>query len=192
MNTQVTYLKAMAACLVLLCNAAYAAVITPIEAPGKDKPTLTLLMEAEKPATATVLFIPGGDGRTGLQQGITEPRGPFFVGILKPLTRSSFNVVLVDDPDGIDFKTGYSPDRRLDRIESVLKYYQSKLKTPMILFGHSHGSNAVMRFVNRSADNDKLIAGIVLSSSRVPTRAHSYRERRRFSGTTHESRCRRV
>lgn len=167
---QMKYLKAVAACLALVCNASYAGVIIPVEAPGKSEPTLTLLMEAGKPATATVLFIPGGDGRTNLKKGITEPSGPFFVGILKPLTRSTFNVVLVDDPDGINFQTGYSPDGRLDRIESVLKYYHSKLKTPIILFGHSHGSPAVMRLVNRSAEIDPLISGIVLSSSRVGTR----------------------
>lgn len=156
----------------VVCTVGQAAVVIPIEAPQKaflasKDPTMVMFMESEKPADVTLIYIPGGDGRLGFKEGTVDPRGAFAVGIFKSLTRSGFNVVIVDDPRGIDFKIGYSGDDRIDRIESVIKYYHSKLKTPLILFGHSHGSNAVMRFLNRSTEHHSLIAGIVLSSSRI-------------------------
>lgn len=151
---------------------AIAAEVIPIDAPAKaflasKDPTMAMFMEAEKPATATLIFIPGGDGRLGFKQGTVEPRGAFAVGIFKPLNRSAFNVVIVDDPVGVDFKIGYSGDDRIDRIDSVVRYYHAKLKTPLFLFGHSHGSNAVMRYLNRSPESLQLVSGVVLSSSRV-------------------------
>lgn len=154
-----------------LCNGSNAAVVTPIEAPGKatfasKDPTLTMLFEAEQPATATVFFIPGGDGTTPIKEGMTETRNPWTVGILLPLTKAGYNVVVVSNPTAIDPKYGNPGDDRLDRIESAVKYYRAKLKVPVILLGHSNGTAAVHEFANRSEENRQSIAGVVISAGR--------------------------
>jgi pimeloyl-ACP methyl ester carboxylesterase len=157
--------------LLFLCGASYAGVVIPIEAPGKaffasKDPTLTMLFEAEQQATATVLFIPGGDGTTPIKEGMTEARSPYAIGVLMPLTRAGYNVVVVSNPTPIDARSGYPGGDRLDRIESAIKHYREKLRVPVILFGHSNGTAAVHEFANRSEENRQSIAGVILSGSR--------------------------
>lgn len=173
MNAQVEHLRTLAAylVLVLVCGVANAGVVIPIKAPEKalfasGDPTMTLLLEAEKPATKTVLFIPGGNGHYGLREGPMEVRTPFSLGIFIPLTKASINVVIIDNPRPIDERSGAPGSDRIDRIETVVKFYQAKFRTPIWLFGHSNGTAAVMEFINRSDENRQLIAGVVLSASR--------------------------
>ena len=163
--------------LVSICSAANAAVVIPIEAPGKatfasKDSTLTMLFESEQPAKATVFFIPGGDGTTPIKEGMTESKNPWTLGILIPLTKAGYNVVVVSNP-AIDPRSGNPGDDRLDRIESAVKYYRAKLKVPVILFGHSNGTAAVHEFANRSEENRQSIAGAVISAARQEYRLNT-------------------
>jgi pimeloyl-ACP methyl ester carboxylesterase len=157
--------------LVSMCSAANAAVVIPIEAPGKatfasKDPTLTMLFEPEQPAKATVFFIPGGDGTTPIKEGMTYTTHPWTVGVLLPLTKAGYNVVTISNPTAIDARSGQPGGDRLDRIESAVKYYRDKLKVPVILLGHSNGTAAVHEFANRSEENRQSIAGVVISAGR--------------------------
>lgn len=152
-----------------ICHPANAASVTPIDAPGKiyKEPTMTMLIEAGNPATRTLMFIPGGTGRLGFTEGPREPSGPLAVGVFLPLAKkSTFNVVVVDNPFHINERTGKSDNDRLDRIETAIKFYKEKLNVPVILWGHSHGAGAVTDLINRSPETGKMLSGIVLSSKR--------------------------
>ena len=167
----INFLAGVIALVLGLCNGSNAAVVIPIEAPGKatfasKDTTLTMLFESEQPAKATVFFIPGGDGTTPIKEGMTETRYPWSVGILLPLTKAGYNVVIVSSPTAIDANSGFPGDDRLDRIESAVKYYRAKLKVPVILFGHSNGTAAVHEFANRSEENRQSISGVVISAAR--------------------------
>jgi alpha/beta superfamily hydrolase len=159
-------------CALFLCNVAQAAVVVPIEGPAKallasKDPTLTMLFPAEKPATATILLIPGGDGYLPMRLEATETKNPWFLGIFGPLFKEGFNVVVVSNPYRMDYQSGIPGADRLDRIESVVRYYRERLKVPMFLFGHSNGAAAAIEFANRSAENRQLVDGVVLSSARA-------------------------
>jgi hypothetical protein len=110
-----------------LCSGSNAAVVIPIEGPAKalfssKEPTMTMLFEAEKPAKATILFLPGGDGVVPLKEGMTESKNPFFLGIFGPLIKGGYNVVTVGTPYPIDHgRSATVSDDRLDRIESGLR-----------------------------------------------------------------------
>jgi hypothetical protein len=176
---QSNIVKAIAISLLFsLGGVSYAAVVIPIEAPGKvtfssKDATITMLFEAEKPATATVMFIPGGDGTTPIKEGMTESKNPWTLGIFIPLTKAGYNVVVVSNPTAIDPRSGNPGDDRLDRIESVVKFYRDKLKVPVILLGHSNGTAAVHEFANRSEENRQSIVGIVISAGRQEYRLNA-------------------
>ncbi len=158
--------------LLSLCSGSNAAVGIPIEGPAKasfssKEPTMTMLMEAERPAKATILFLPGGDGVVPIKEGMTEPRNPFTLGVFGPLIKSGYNVVIVGTPYPINH--GRNPtitNDRLDRIESVIKFYGEKLKAPIWLMGHSTGGLQVIEFANRATENLKLLRGLIMSGSR--------------------------
>jgi hypothetical protein len=160
---------------VFLCGTSYAAIVIPIEAPVKDSsaskdPTLTMLYEAEKPATATILYVGGGNGQQGIKEGMTEAKGTFGANVMAPLAKATFNVVIVDTPYPLLGNSMWISSRsesdHLDRIESAVKFYRARLKTPIWLFGQSNGSATVAAFINRSTENRQLLSGAVLSSSR--------------------------
>jgi hypothetical protein len=171
--------------LFFLCGATYAAVVIPIDAPAKDSasskdPTLTMLYEAEKPATATIVYMPGHNGQQGISAGMTEVKGAldsplgrarvFAADVMAPLAKTTFNVVIVDTPYPLlgnnMWISSRSENDHLDRIESVVKFYKARLKAPVWLFGQSNGSASVAAFINRSNENRQLLSGAVFSSSR--------------------------
>jgi hypothetical protein len=158
-----------------LYGTSYAAVVIPIEAPAKDSsaskdPTLTMLYEPEKPATATIVYLAGGNGQQGIKEGMTEARGTFGANVMAPLAKATFNVVIVDTPYPLlgnnMWISSRSENDHLDRIESVVKFYKARLKAPIWLFGQSNGSATVAAFINKSSENRQLLSGAVLSSSR--------------------------
>src|SRR5512141_872255 len=157
--------------VICFCRLAGAAEVIPIDAPAKapsysKAPTATKLFPAERPATATLMFIPGGDGQVPAASEPGESKSPWFNGIFGPLFKSSINVVVVSNPYAIDERTGRPGDDRLDRIESAVRFYKNKLNVPIYLLGHSNGAAAVMEFANRSPENRQLVAGVILSSAR--------------------------
>lgn len=157
--------------IICLCRLAGAAEVIPIGVPAKaasysKTSTVTKLFPAEHPATATLLFIPGGDGQVPAASEPGESKSPWFNGIFGPLFKSTINVVVVSNPYAIDERSGRPGDDRLDRIESAVRFYKTKFNVPIYLLGHSNGAAAVMEFANRSPENRQLVAGVILSSAR--------------------------
>jgi hypothetical protein len=136
-----------------------------------DAPTLTFLWPAQAPK-ATLIFIPGGEGRIGLLPE-RKTLGGFYGATLKPLsdaslTSGSFNVVVFDSP--VIFSTPYSRQSRehLLRIESVVRYYKELYAKPVWIMGHSNGAVSITEFYKMLQESEKtdLLEGAIYSSAR--------------------------
>ncbi len=140
-----------------------------------DAPTLTFLWQAKQPK-ATLVFIPGGEGKLGLTLERTN-LGGFYGATLRPLsddrlTSGSFNVVVFDSPvqlpSGTDYPYSRQSSEHLLRIQSVVNYYKDKFGLPVWLMGHSNGAVSITEFYKlmQKNKNEKLIDGAVYSSAR--------------------------
>jgi len=162
----------------VISNHARAEVIA-VDPITKAGPTMTMLWEALEPKV-TIIAILGGDGYIRLNKDTVAIRNQ-TANMLKILTdrglsKSIVNIVIFDSPyslgDGKYITPRYSSDH-LSRIESVVRFYKEKLKTPILLMGHSNGAVSVSEFINRSEENRNLIAGAILSGSRNDARLSS-------------------
>lgn len=138
-------------------------------------PTLTFLWPAQKPK-ATLVFVPGGDGRIGLTPE-RKTLGGFYAATLKPLSdetlsSGSLNVVLFDSPVSLPVGFGYPNSRQssehLLRIESVVRHYQERYGLPVWIMGHSNGAVSITEFYKmlQQSQKDNLVAGAIYSSAR--------------------------
>lgn len=167
------------ACIGLLLSGSHAEVI-PIDraengvAAGTDV-TQTYLWRGDK-AKATLIMIPGGDGHIGLAPGRTD-LGGFYGKTLKPLsnpdmTSGFFNVVVFDSPISLPVGSAYPTSRaatdHLERIESVVRFYQQKFGKPIWLMGHSNGAVSVTEFYKylQKLHKESSVSGIIYSSGR--------------------------
>ena len=144
-------------------------------ASGNVEPTLTFLWPGSTPK-ATLIYIPGGEGRLGLTPE-RKNLGGFYGATLKPLSdgnisSGSFNVVIFDSPVPLPVGSNYPVSRtsaeHLARIESVVRYYKSNYGVPVWLMGHSNGAvslTEVYAMLQRENKTD-LIAGAIYSSAR--------------------------
>lgn len=149
------------------------------KAASEAGPTMTMLWEAAEPKL-TIVAIMGGNGVINLTRNAGVVRNQ-TANMLKLLTdrgqsKSMINIVIFDSPytldGGLDITPRYSSDH-LNRIESVIRYYKDKLKTPVVIMGHSNGAVSVSEFINRSEEDRNLIAGVILSGSRNDARISS-------------------
>jgi hypothetical protein len=140
-----------------------------------DDPTLTFLWHAKQPK-ATLVFIPGGEGKLGLTPERTN-LGGFYGATLRPLsddrlTSGFFNVVVFDSPvqlpSGTDYPYSRQSSEHLLRIQRVVHYYKDKFGLPVWLMGHSNGAVSITEFYKLMLKNknEKLIDGAVYSSAR--------------------------
>jgi dienelactone hydrolase len=167
------------AALVLLaqCGMALAQAIAVPSLEKSSTPTMTFLFRAPE-AKATLLFIPGGEGRRGIQPDWKETHGYFtkyeFNVMLRSLsdpqvTSGSFDVVIFDNPTDLPVQRHWSAARtsaeHLARIEDVVRYYREKLGRPIWLMGHSMGSISVTEFYKRlqSKKSEDLVAALIIS-----------------------------
>jgi alpha-beta hydrolase superfamily lysophospholipase len=67
-----------------------------------------------------------------------------------------------------DISPRYSAEH-MENIRAVVKFYKEKTKKPVYLIGHSNGSISIAEFLNKSADSQKLVAGVILSAGRNET-----------------------
>lgn len=139
------------------------------------EPTMTFLWRAQAPR-ATLVFIPGGEGRLGLRSDRTT-LGGFYGATLKPLadaslTSGAFNVVVFDSPVNLPVGTDYPYSRQgrehLLRIESVVRYYKDLFAKPVWLMGHSNGAVSLTEFYKmlQGARKTELLDGAIYSSAR--------------------------
>jgi len=145
------------------------------EATTEQEPTLTFLWSSPA-AKATLIFIPGGEGRLGLTAD-RKNLGGFYGATLRPLSdvnlsSGNFNVVVFDSPIPLPVGTSYPVSRtsteHLTRIESVVQFYKAKFDLPVWLMGHSNGAVSLTEFyakLQREGKTD-LIAGAIYSSAR--------------------------
>ena len=170
---------AMLACFVV--SAAYAQVI-PVASThqglfASSDPTLTFLFRAED-AKATLVFIPGGEGRAGIKPEWTADHGYFskyyFNLMLRSLTdpkltSGSFNLVIFDSPVDLPIANHWSVARtgaeHLSRVEDVVRHFRDLLGKPVWVMGHSMGSISITEFYKRLQEKkaENLVAGMIFS-----------------------------
>jgi hypothetical protein len=164
-----------------LASAAYAQVI-PVSPTyqglfASSDPTLTFLFRAED-AKATLVFIPGGEGRAGLKPEWTADHGYFskyyFNLMLRSLTdpkltSGSFNLVLFDSPVDLPTANHWSVARtsaeHLSRVEDVVRHFRAMLGKPVWVMGHSMGSISISELYKRLQEKkaESLVAGLIFS-----------------------------
>ena len=138
-------------------------------------PTLTFLWPAQQ-ARATLVFIPGGEGRLGLSPE-RKTLGGFYGATLKPLSDASlssgaFHVVVFDSPVnlpvGADYPVSRQGSEHLARIESVVRYYKERYALPVLIMGHSNGAASLTEFYKMLQASQKadLVEGAIYSSGR--------------------------
>ena len=141
---------------------------------ASDK-TKTFLWES-KSAKATLVFIPGGEGRLGLADDRRD-LGGFYGNTLKPLsdpglTGGALNVAVFDSPAPLSEGRLYPSSRatadHLMRIHSVVLFYREKFGKPVWLMGHSNGAASITEFYKylQKSGQEALVAGLIYSSGR--------------------------
>ena len=129
-----------------------------------------------KQAKATLIFIPGGEGRLG----ITPDRanlGGFYGATLRPLsdeklTSGAFNVVVFDSPVSLPVGTDYPYSRKskehLLRIEGVVRHFKELYGLPVWIMGHSNGAVSITEFYKmlQNSGAESLVDGAIYSSAR--------------------------
>jgi len=140
-----------------------------------NAPTHTFVWPARQPQ-ATLIFIPGGEGRLGIKPERTT-LGGFYGATLKPLsdetqTKGLFNVVVFDSPTvlpvGRDYPYSRQSREHLLRIESVVRYFKDLYRLPIWIMGHSNGAASITEFYKmlQESGNEHLVEGAVYSSAR--------------------------
>jgi hypothetical protein len=150
---------------------------------SSSDPTMTFLFPA-KDAVATLVFIPGGEGRRGFGADVTEKHGYFSVYPFNRMLRSlsdpsatsgRFNVVIFDSPNMLQVSNHWSGQRtgtdHLSRVEDVVRYYKDLLGKPVWLMGHSMGSISVTETYKRLQDEKRaaLVHGLIVSAGQNGT-----------------------
>jgi hypothetical protein len=150
---------------------------------SSSNPTMTFLFPAQD-AVATLVFIPGGEGRRGFGADVTEGNGYFsgyaFNRMLRSLsdpgaTSGRFNVVIFDCPTNLVTANHWSAQRagtdHLSRVEDVVRHYKERLGQPVWLMGHSMGSISVTETYKRLQDEKRaaLVAGLIVSAGQNGT-----------------------
>lgn len=144
---------------------------------ASSDPTMTFLFEAPQ-AKATLVFIPGGEGRRGIKPEWTASHGYFssyhFNVMLRSLsdatvTSGQFNVVIFDSPADLPVARHWSAAREstdhLSRVEDVVRHYRERFGKPVWVMGHSMGSISITELYKRLQDSktESLVAGLILS-----------------------------
>ena len=150
---------------------------------ASSDPTMTFLFEAAE-AKATMVFIPGGEGRVGVKPNWTASSGYFssyyFNVMLRrltdpTLTSGHFNIVIFDSPADLPTQSHWSGARQsadhLSRVEDVVRHYKEKFDKPVWLMGHSMGSISITEFYKRLQDKkaESLVAGMIWSGGQNGT-----------------------
>jgi hypothetical protein len=144
------------ACVLLFFFSIAKAQVTPV-APSyqgmfaSSEPTLSFLFRAAD-AKATLVFIPGGEGRAGVKADWTADHGYFskyyFNLMLRSLTDAkvtsgAFNLVIFDSPVELPTSGHWSVARttgeHLSRVEDVVRHFAKLLGKPVWVMGHSMG-----------------------------------------------------
>jgi len=133
--------------------------------------TMTMLHERSD-AALTVVVVMGHPGSFDLKAGDSFVRNTTARMMRDLVYRPKINahVVILDSPIPLQGVGARSSKDHLDRIDSVVKFYEDKLKVPIWLFGHSDGSISVSEYLNRPNTSRRPVSGVILSAGRDETR----------------------
>ena len=120
---------------------------------------------------ATLVFIPGGEGRIGLTPD-RKSLGGFYAATLKPLsdpnlTSGLFNIVVFDSPvplpPGSDYPNSRQSKEHLLRVESVARHFRDQYSRPVWIMGHSNGAASMTEFYKMLEHNGQtaLVSGLI-------------------------------
>jgi|688.fasta_scaffold288931_1 hypothetical protein len=146
---------------------------------------------ANQPATSTyyfkgtnskalILFLPGGDG-VMIGGGMDAFSLPFRMLTDKSMSQGKYDFVSVNSNKSLQTRKDRdwlnnvyqlrSEKDHIIRVESVINYYKSKTKLPIILFGHSNGGVSVEILLNHLTKENKIntISGILISETNDTT-----------------------
>ena len=180
-------LAALSLAVLLTTGAAYGQAI-PVTPTYKgflssSDPTMTFLFEATG-AKATLVFIPGGEGRRGIKPEWTADHGYLssyhFNVMLRSLsdpavTSGQFNLVIFDSPADLPVARHWSAAREstdhLSRVEDVVRHYKERFGKPVWVMGHSMGSISITELYKRLQErkSEDLVAGLILSGGQNHT-----------------------
>ena len=131
---------------------------------------------ANQPATSTyyfkgtnskalILFLPGGDG-VMIGGGMDAFSLPFRMLTDKSMSQGKYDFVSVNSNKSLQTRKDRdwlnnvyqlrSEKDHIIRVESVINYYKSKTKLPIILFGHSNGGVSVEILLNHLTKENKI------------------------------------
>lgn len=133
--------------------------------------TMTMLHERSD-AALTVVVVMGHPGSFGLKVGDSFVKNTTARMMRELVYRPKIkaHVVILDSPIPLQGVGARSSKDHLDRIDSVVKFYEDKLKVPIWLFGHSDGSISVSEYMNRPNTSRLSVSGVILSAGRDETR----------------------
>ncbi len=125
---------------------------------------------------ATLIFIPGGKGSFGLNQK-PDPKPTWVLSELHKQASVPMNLVFLDSIHPLQGDSGtpyarWAPrrePRHIEQIKQTIHFYRATLNKPVFLLGHSNGSLSISEFLKQSADNQKLVSGLIFSGSRNET-----------------------
>jgi hypothetical protein len=161
-------------CCVSFASSAFSQVI-PVEFLSAGffgaRQTMTMLHESSD-AALTVVVVMGHPGSFGLKAGDSFVKNT-TARMMRDLVyrpKIKAHVVILDSPAPLHGVGARSSKDHLDRMDSVLKFYEDKLKVPIWLFGHSDGSISVSEYMNRPNTSRRSVSGVILSAGRDETR----------------------
>jgi predicted alpha/beta-fold hydrolase len=124
-------------------------------------------------AKATLIFLPGGDGSFGISNKPNLQPSWLFKSFNTNESKIALDLVIMDSRTSLGWKNGDVEPRyqqaHINRIKTVIDYYQQKIQLPVFLIGHSNGAISLASFLNQSSENQKKIKGIIFSGSRNET-----------------------
>lgn len=141
---------------------------------SNESPTLTQHYKGTN-SKALIIYLSGGTGMHTANAFLV----PFIDLTQKNSSQGRYDLVNVVSPKPLEskildrnwFNETYkmrSDKDHLLRIESIINYYKSKTKLPIILFGHSNGGMSIEAFLNYMIKENKtnLLNGILISESK--------------------------
>lgn len=136
-----------------------------------SRKTMAMLHERSD-AALTVVVVMGFPGSFDLKTGDSFVKNTTARMMRDLVYRSKVkaNVVILDSPIPLQGLGSRSSKDHLNRIDSVVKFYEEKFKVPIWLFGHSDGSISVSEYLNRPSTSGHSVSGVILSAGRDETR----------------------
>ena len=161
----------------LLLNSVKAEInLIPFQFGAENSTDIPTVFWPKQDSKATLVFIPGGSGSFGISKR-PDPKPNWVFAELYKSESVPLDLVFMDSHFSLQADQGdpYArwaarrDVRHIERIKITIDHYRKRTGKPVFLFGHSNGSLSLAEFLNQSADNQKMVGGVVFSGSRNET-----------------------